>query len=173
MLQLWVHPQRESLFVWVGSGHDLGDEVFVLDVAFQILSQVRALDYVVHLGVRQSVTKRCQHVSQFSRGDESLPLSVECLEGLHEVSVGSGVLDLPDSLVDGKELLQFVVLLSELLHSSILHDGGESWVQTQTVEHVSGLGSVDSTVTSVPEIEKVKDLSDLFDLILAQFCGSL
>jgi hypothetical protein len=51
-------------------------------------------------------------VPDLSGGDVTLTLAVKGLERLHEVGEGSSVLLIADSLVDGQNLLKFVLLLS-------------------------------------------------------------
>ena len=82
---------------------------------------------------RTMQTERAQNVSKFRCIDETLTLSVVCLERLHEVGKRSGVWLVTDSLVDWQNLLKLVLLftwiasleVSQSVNQSVLLERGK------------------------------------------------
>ena len=62
---------------------------FVFDVSVKIFLCVGELHDEVDLGVLQSLSEACEHVSHFRRCDEALTFAIERLEALHEVGKSS------------------------------------------------------------------------------------
>lgn len=107
-------------------------------------------------------TERSEHMSHLGSANVALAFTVERLEGLVEVRERARVLLLQNALVDGQELLELVLPLTELLRTAVLVDELQSRVQVQTTDHIAHLGCLHHTVATVPEVEQVEHLTGVY-----------
>eukprot|EP00745_Piridium_sociabile_P037017 TRINITY_DN66958_c0_g2_i4.p2 TRINITY_DN66958_c0_g2~~TRINITY_DN66958_c0_g2_i4.p2 ORF type:complete len:108 (-),score=15.73 TRINITY_DN66958_c0_g2_i4:1-324(-) len=82
----WLSCNDRRRPLVVGPLHDFVDELFIFDIALQILPCVCGLDQLVHISVRQLLAQSSQQMPELSGGDVALPFTVESLEGLVAVS---------------------------------------------------------------------------------------